>query len=574
MNCYRQLLEETGYDEEKTAILIEGFTKGFDIGYRGPLERRELSRNIPITVGSEEEMWQKIMKEVKVGRYSGPFAESPYEHFIQSPLGLVPKANNQTRLIFHLSYNFGEEEDRKSVNYHTPEELCSVRYRDLDYAVRTCLALLSHEERNSRGASDLVDGEYPANIFFSKSDLRSAFRILPILPEQRKFLLMRARNPNTGNLAFFVENCLPFGASISCSNFQFFSDSLQHIIENITGRGFTVTNYLDDFLFIATTRRVCNETVQRFLSMCEEIGCPVSLEKTEWANELMVFLGILLNGINKTLSIPEEKIHKALNLLNWALQKKKVTVKFVQRLSGTLNFLNKAIVPGRAFTRGMYEKLKLKDKKGNPLKQFHHVNLGTSFLRDCEIWKYFLNNSHKVQLCRPFIDVEKFNKAEEINLYSDASLSAKRGMGAVFDDHYIVAKWSKNFIEMEKPSIAFVELYALVAAVLTWGRQPKMMNTRVIVFCDNESVENMINAYASGCPQCMKLIKILALDGLKYNRRVFVKHVETENNTLADALSRLQFDKFWRHAPKTMSVYPDVICERIFPVEKIWYNEF
>ena len=85
------------------------------------------------------DMWQKIMKEVKLGHYAGPYQEIPYQFYVQSPAGLVPKAGNKTRLIFHLSFDF---EDFKSVNYYIPKELCSVKYRDLDHAVHNCLTIL------------------------------------------------------------------------------------------------------------------------------------------------------------------------------------------------------------------------------------------------------------------------------------------------------------------------------------------------------------------------------------------------------------------------------------------------
>ena len=46
---------------------------------------------------------EQIDEEVKVGRVAGPFAEIPFENYIQSPIGLVPKSGgDQTRLIFHL----------------------------------------------------------------------------------------------------------------------------------------------------------------------------------------------------------------------------------------------------------------------------------------------------------------------------------------------------------------------------------------------------------------------------------------------------------------------------------------
>ena len=104
----------------------------------------------------------------------------------------------------------------------------------------------------------------------------------------------------------------------------------------------------------------CNDMVRTFLSVCQSIGCPVSAEKTEFTNDKMVFLGILLDGANKFLAVPVEKKCKAINLLLYVIDKKKIKVHLVQKLTGLLNFLQRAIVPGRSFTRAMYNKLKLK----------------------------------------------------------------------------------------------------------------------------------------------------------------------------------------------------------------------
>ena len=81
---------------------------------------------------------------------------------------------------------------------------------------------------------------------------------------------------------------------------------------------------------------------------------PSITQKTEYTSKLMVFLGCLLGAWDRVLVIPDDKKLKAANLLNWAIQKRKVTIKFVQQLTGMLNFSNKAIVPGRAFMKGMY----------------------------------------------------------------------------------------------------------------------------------------------------------------------------------------------------------------------------
>ena len=119
----KKLLIKSGYCPTKTEKLVNGFTYGFDMGYRGPLDRQDLSNNLPIRVGSQIELWNKIIKEVKLGPYAGPYANIPYKSFVQSPIGLVPKAGNKTRLIFHLSYDFKQY---KSVNFYTPDDMCSV----------------------------------------------------------------------------------------------------------------------------------------------------------------------------------------------------------------------------------------------------------------------------------------------------------------------------------------------------------------------------------------------------------------------------------------------------------------
>ena len=55
-------------------------------------------------------------------------------------------------------------------------------------------------------------------------------------------------------------------------------------------------NYLDDFLFLALTKIVCDWLMSEFLDLCKDIGIPVALEKTEWGTMVIVFLGILLDG--------------------------------------------------------------------------------------------------------------------------------------------------------------------------------------------------------------------------------------------------------------------------------------
>ena len=194
---------------------------------------------------------------------------------------------------------------------------------------------------------------------------------------------MKAVEPSSGKTYFFIEKCLPFGASISCAIFQEFSDALQHITHFLLElERQAITNYLDDFLFISICKIQCDGMMTTFLGLCKDINCPISVERTEWSTVIIVLLGTLLNGHRHCLCIPNEKRVKVMNKLATIKDKKSATIKELQQLMGLLNFLNRAIVSGRVFTRRMYAKLKICDSKGRRLRQHHHVKLDKEFRRD------------------------------------------------------------------------------------------------------------------------------------------------------------------------------------------------
>ena len=206
------------------------------------------------------------------------------------------------------------------------------------------------------------------------------------------------------------------------------------------------------------------------MELCSEINLPVAIEKTEWATTLIVFLGILLNGRTLTLSVPIEKQQKALKLLKDLTGKKRATIKQMQVLTGYLNFLKKAIVPGRTFTRRMYVKyanLSGSAKHGNKLKQHHHVSLDAEFRFDCEVWHFFLSNYRDLVICRPMMDLSTWTTARQLKLSSDASAAKNLGVGAVFNNDWIAEQWEPGFIEKFNPSIEYLELFGLTAAILT-----------------------------------------------------------------------------------------------------------
>ena len=60
-------LTESGYDATEIEFLQDGLKNSFDIGYQGLTERQSTAENIPFTVGNSTKLWNKVMKEVKLG---------------------------------------------------------------------------------------------------------------------------------------------------------------------------------------------------------------------------------------------------------------------------------------------------------------------------------------------------------------------------------------------------------------------------------------------------------------------------------------------------------------------------
>ena len=528
------LLIETKYDLRKTKYLVDSFEHGFDIGYEGDENVQIRAPNMRLTIGSEIELWNKVMSEVKEGRYAGPFESIPFEHYIQSPLGLVPKDNGKkTRLIFHLSYPRGKK--KISLNANTPPERCSVKYPDFSHAVLRCLE----------------EGKF---CHLSKSDMKSAFHVLGIRIKDFKYLVMMAKSPIDGKVYFFIDKCFPFGASISCAHFQAVSDAIAHIVQFKTVK--ILINYLDDFLFIAFLQDECNRQLIVFLDVCSTINFPVAMEKTFWASTKLTFLGMLLDAERGIVCLPLEKIQRATETIQTILNKgsKKITLLELQKICGLLNFFCRCIVPGRAFTRRLYL------HTAGVLKPHHHIRITQDMHLDLSTWLTFLK--HPSIFCREFADFSGYATANQISFYTDAVKNEILGFGGICGTSWMMKQWDSQFIREKDPSIEYLELYAVTAGVLAWIHRFK--NSQIVLFCDNQSAVPMINNMSSNCKNCMVLIRMIILQGLIHNTHIYAQHVKGSSNTLSDLLSRQKLHRFRELTGNQFEQIGTTISEKIY----------
>ena len=237
------------YDPFLKNFLIQGFSYGFHFHY----SNLRSSFESPNLLGAHDQpniVTDKLHKEIEAGRIAGPFSAPPFDNFVVSPLGNVPKkAPNELRLIQHSSYPH-----ENSVNSGIPVDFSSVPYAFIQDAIVFVRRL-------------------GVGYYLAKTDTKTAFRISPIHPGDYPLLGMKWR----GN--YYFDRCLPMGCKSPCAIFKRFSTALEWAAKQIF-QADEIIHVLDDFLLKGKSKQSFENLLSRFISLCHYLGVPIAPEKT------------------------------------------------------------------------------------------------------------------------------------------------------------------------------------------------------------------------------------------------------------------------------------------------------
>jgi hypothetical protein len=92
----------------------------------------------------------------------------------------------------------------------------------------------------------------------------------------------------------------------------------------------------------------------QFEQICSEIDVPIANEKTEGPSTIIEYLGLAIDTVNMLIKIPEKKVQDLLKKIKLLSYRKKVTLKELQSICGSLAFCAKALPADRAFSRRLY----------------------------------------------------------------------------------------------------------------------------------------------------------------------------------------------------------------------------
>ena len=445
------------------------------------------------------------MKEVGMGRISGPFStaeETGLDSLIISPIGLVPKPSGGERLIHHLSHPWGS-----GVNAYIDDEEARVSYASFDQALK-------------------IVASYGVGAAMAKLDVKSAYRLLPMRESDFRFLGFHIQG------TVFVDKMAPMGAKISASHWEAFGRLWEWLINQRPDFRGATCRYMDDLLIVCHPQDPNpSGSVQSVIQLSNEIGLPLAEEKTVFPTTEITFLGLIIDSVTQAIKIPGDKQSAICEMLHKLLNVRNTKVRKLLSLAGKLNFICKAIPAGRPFMRRLFDSV-----KGHAKHEW--VKVTCEMKQDFEMWLTFLRDFNGHTKFPPLV----LPQTPDIDLFTDASL---QGYGIVCGRQWVMQPFPK--FEKE-PSMTWRELYPILVALHVF--RDKLCYKRVCFNTDNTGVFHILHTRTSPVPELMDLIRPITLQALHLNIAIATRFVPTDQNILADPLSRLSPQVFRARAPQ------------------------
>lgn len=307
---------------------------GFPLGYERSVLPAAPHTNHKSAVDYAESVDDYIFKLIQRGALVGPFDCNPLSSPLTiSPLQTVDKAgSDQRRVVFDLSYPKG-----KSVNDGIPKETYLGEPHNLTFPTVDTLVQMVIEL--GQGCK------------LMKADMKAAYKQLFCDPGDYHRDKLRDK--------LFVELTFPFGARSAALNCQRLTNAVTYI-HNQLGYG-PLVNYLDDFAKAEKPALADSAFVNMLYVLQDLLNIELGPEKIVAPSEQMVFLGILIDTIKMTMSIPEDKLQVAVGELKRWKSRNYASQKQLQSLLGRLCHIATCVRPGRRFVARIIEAVRSKD---------------------------------------------------------------------------------------------------------------------------------------------------------------------------------------------------------------------
>ena len=523
INCNLLAAQLSCYPNPSQAkYLVAGLRHGFRVGFHAEnIKLQSAARNCPSADEHPEIIDKYLNDEVAAGRVFGPTDSSPCPNLHISRFGAIPKKSkaNAWRLILDLSFPA-----EHSVNDGIFKHEFPVHYSKVDDAIRLII-------QAGKGA------------LMAKLDIKNAYRIIPIHPDDRYLFGMKWRNK------YFVDLALPFGLRSAPAIFSTFATIFKWTLTT-NYQVKDLIHYLDDYFTLGPAGSDhCAQALTTIQLAANDLGVPLAPEKCEGPTTRLVFLGIELDSELMTATLPGPKLAELTAEVRGFAAKKWCSRKSLESLIGKLSHACAVVPSGRTFLRRLLNLL-----RGSKRHQ-QFIRLNQQCQLDLLWWEELLPTWNGVS----FFDLPDWAPMPDFQVSTDAA--GTLGFGAYFQGEWFSAAWLPS---QQALGMTYKELYPIVIACHLWGSA--WSRHRVLFHCDNLSVVHIIRNGTCQDENVMHLVRDLFLISTKCEFRVSAAHLPGKTNLIADALSRFNFQDFLRLAPgarRSPTVIPESLLRRL-----------
>ena len=298
-----------------------------------------------------------IIKHYSSGALLGPYATNPFPVWaFPSPLQVVVSASGKTRPVLDMSYP-----KNGSINDSIPKVWNDIQGFEGDFRLPT------HEDI----CKVILQTEDPVMFI---TDLKSFYMQISSDWRDAPFMCLTWRG------ALWIHRRLPFGCRSSCLQAQRITNAVVAIFRRT--QNVHISGYVDDFASVLRRLRSAL-AYAAFHKLLDELGLLKTLEKCQCPDKIRIFLGLLYNLVDFTLTLPEDKLCRALDLLDSWMQKKSCSKHDIQVLLGHLNHIAAVLHAGKPFTAYILDILRAGD--------FPAI-VDDNFRSDIQMWIFFLNS--------------------------------------------------------------------------------------------------------------------------------------------------------------------------------------
>lgn len=436
-----------------------------------------------------------VDQEIKLLLASGAISQSIDVPHCVSPVGCVPKKNNDFRLIVDL--------------------------RDLNCYCRSPSFVAENIETVCNLMSD-GDDLYTV-------DLKNGFHHLSVDVEHRKYLGIYWKN------TYYTWNVLPFGLSASP---YFFQKCLRPVVEYLRSQGLKLVFYVDDCILMVE-EALSSKHLAVLLDTLARLGWIINEDKSHLTPSKSVeYIGYIVctagPGGRPWLKIPQRRIRKLRYALKRAIEKRLIPARRLAGIAGQCIAMTKVLIPGKLLLRNVYKVLRQKSSWQD------NLLLTDEAVKDLRWWEKALSAWNGCPITPKTIDVQ---------ITTDASSS---GWGAFMGDSKAAGFWNHR---VSRQSSNYRELLTILLAVQSFRAQ--LRGKRVQVLSDNITAIAYVNHLGGTSTDLTSLAKAIWAEAYINQIHLVCNHIAGVKNVVADALSRLSPIYEWRLHPGMFRVLED-----------------